>query len=91
MNAKMDFWLLPYQIRTDLSYTTAKFTILKVHASEPKLLPYCVPKNVNTDSELSVTQVLKNSFRSKLLSYKNQSNDFHCKSVGWFLYGTSFY
>ena len=25
------------------------------------------------------------------LPYKNQSTDMHCKSISWFLYGTSFY
>ena len=50
-----------------------------------------IPEAVYTDLELSVKQMLKNLFNSKLLSYKNQSTDLHCKSIGWFLYGTRFY
>ena len=47
-----------------------------------------IPEAVYTDLQLSVKQMLKNLFNSKLLSYKNQSTDLHCKSIGWFLYGT---
>ena len=53
----MDSGPLSCQIKADLSNTTAKFTISKVHASYPKLLLHCIPETVHTDSELSVTQV----------------------------------
>ena len=33
----------------------------------------------------------ENTFLYKLATYRNQSSYLLCKSVGWFLYGTSFY
>ena len=90
MNAKMNSGPLSYQIRTDISSTTAKVIIPKVHASSPKLLLYCILGAIHTDSELLVTKLFKKFF-SKLLSHKNQSTDLHCKPIDWFLYGTNFY
>ena len=74
MNVKMDSGPLSYQIRT--CFITKTSTIL-------------FSETAHTNTELSVTQVFKNYFDLKLLSYKNQSTDLHCKSIGWFLYGTT--
>ena len=64
MNAKVNSGPLSYQIRTDISSTTAKVIIPKVHASSPKLLLYCILGAIHTDSELLVTKLFKNFFQN---------------------------
>ena len=79
MNAKMDSGSLSYQIRTCFITKTS----LILHSRDCS----------HWFRIISCTSVQK-FFPLKtaiILSYKIQSNDLHCKSVSWFLYGTSFY